>query len=220
MFKMKNKLFTKVDQYIDELLAPEDEVLASTIKSLDEAGMPQHSISPNQGKLLQIFAKLCNAKNILEIGTLGGYSTIWLARALPDNGKLITIELDPKYAEVARGNIEKANLQNKVEIRVGEALEVLQSIDGTFDMIFIDAHKPSYTKYFEWALRHARPGTLIVADNVIREGKILDENSAEEKVKGAQEFNAMLAAKAEVSATIIPTIGAKGYDGMALAIVN
>ncbi len=165
---MNEELFTKVDRYIDELLAPEDEVLASTIKSLDEAGMPQHSVSPNQGKLLQIFAKSCNAKNVLEIGTLGGYSTIWLARALPENGKMITIELDPKYAEVAHKNIKKANLQNKVEIRVGEALEVLETINGTFDLIFMDAHKPSYKKYFEWALRHARPGTLIIADNVIR----------------------------------------------------
>lgn len=217
---MNEELFTKVDQYIDELLAPEDEVLASTIKSLDEAGMPQHSVSPNQGKLLQIFAKSCNAKNVLEIGTLGGYSTIWLARALPENGKLISIELDPNYAIVAQKNIEKANLQNKVEIRVGEALEVLETINGTFDLIFMDAHKPSYAKYFEWALRHARPGTLIIADNVIREGKVLDKDTTEEKVRGVQEFNAMLAANAEVSATIIPTVGAKGYDGMALAIVN
>lgn len=217
---MNEELFTKVDQYINQLLAPEDEALTSTIKSLDEVGMPQHSVSPNQGKLLQIFAKLCNVKNILEIGTLGGYSTIWLARALPDDGKLITIELDSKYAEVAHKNIRKAKLQSKVDIRVGEALEVLDTIEGTFDMIFMDAHKPSYTKYFEWALRHARPGTLIVADNVIREGKVLDENSTDEKVKGVQQFNTMLAANAEVSATIIPTVGAKGYDGMALAIVK
>lgn len=217
---MNEELFTKVDQYIDELLAPEDEVLVSTIKSLDEAGMPQHSVSPNQGKLLQIFTKSCNAKNVLEIGTLGGYSTIWLARALPESGKLISIELNPKYAKVAQKNIEKANLQDKVDIRVGEALDVLETIDGTFDLIFIDAHKPSYKKYLEWALRHARTGTLIIADNVIREGKVLDKDTTEEKVRGVQEFNAMLANNAEVSATIIPTVGAKGYDGMALAIVN
>jgi len=217
---MNEELFKKVDQYIDRLLAPEDKALISTIQSLDKAGMPQHSISPNQGKFLQILVKLCAAKNILEIGTLGGYSTIWLARALPSNGKVISIELNSKYAEVAQNNINNAGVQDKVELRVGEALEVLKEIEDTFDMVFIDAHKPSYIQYFEWVLKHAHPGTLIVADNVIREGKVLDTNSSDEKVVGVQQFNEMLATNAEVFATIISTVGTKGYDGMAIAIVK
>ncbi len=213
-------LFTRVDEYINRLLAQEDDVLVATLKSLDDASMPQHSISPNQGKFLQILLQSCGAKNVLEIGTLGGYSTIWMARALPDGGKFITIELDPRYAEVARTNIKRAKLQDRVDIKVGEALEVLATIDDTFDMIFMDAHKPSYSAYLEWALQHSHPGTLIIADNVIREGKVLDTDNNEEKVKGVQEFNAVLATKSELTATIIPTVGAKGYDGMALAIVK
>lgn len=217
---MNGQLFVKVDEYIGQLLAPEDEVLISTIKSLHNAGMPQHSISANQGKFLQILAMLCSAKNILEIGTLGGYSAIWLARALPDDGKLTSIELDINYIKVAKQNIVQAKLQNKIDIRAGEALKILDTISDTFDMIFIDAHKPSCTKYFEWSLGHVHRGTLIVADNVIREGKVLDKNSQDEKVLGVQQFNSVLAKSEKVTATIISNIGIKGYDGMAIAIVK
>ncbi len=221
---MDDELYKKVDDYIKKLFTPEDNILLSTIKSLDKADMPQHSIFANQGKLLQIFAMLCNAKKILEIGTLGGYSTIWLARALPDDGTLITIEIDPKYAEVARKNIENANLSKKVVIKIGEALSVLETLEREegyiFDLIFIDAHKPSYVKYFEWALRYSHVGTLIVADNVIREGQVLTPISNDDKVKGVQQFNEMLASNKKIHSIIIPTITGNGYDGMALALVK
>ena len=221
---MNDELYNKVDDYIQKLFASEDGVLLSTKKSLDKADMPQHSVFANQGKLIQILALLCNAKKILEIGTLGGYSTIWLARALPDDGNLISIELDPKYAEVARKNIENAHLSKKVIIKIGEALSVLDKLEreqiDTFDLIFIDAHKPSYVKYFEWAFRHSHDGTLIIADNVIREGKVLDPNIKDEKVKSVQQFNEILASNKDVLATIIPAITGNGYDGMAIAIVK
>jgi caffeoyl-CoA O-methyltransferase len=221
---MSKKLFEKVDEYINALLVPEDNALLATRKSIDEAGIPQISISANQGKFLQILALICNARNILEIGTLAGYSTIWLARALPSDGRLITIEVDPKHAGVAQKNIERAELDEKVEIRVGKALEILSRMEmegaGPFDMIFIDADKTPYAEYFQWALRLSRPGTLIIADNVIRDGKVLDSDSKDEMVKGVQRFNTLLAATESVTATIIQTVGEKEHDGMALAIVK
>lgn len=218
---MNEEIFKKVDKYIDDLFAQEDEALTSTIKSIEDANMPQHSVSPNQGKFLQVMARLCQAKNILEIGTLGAYSTTWLARVLPADGKLITIELNPAYAELAKKNIERSKLSEKVEFKVGEALSVLKEINGsyTFDMIFIDAHKPSYIEYFEWALENSHSGTLIIADNVIREGQVLDLNTKDEKVLGVQSFNKMIANNSRVMSTIIPTVGNKGYDGMAISVV-
>lgn len=221
---MDSNLFEKVDVYVRERLAPEDAALKDTIASLNKAGMPQISVSANQGKFLQVLATLCNAKKILELGTLGGYSTIWMARALPADGKLITLEVDPHHADVAKGNIEKAGVADKVEVRIGKALDLLpqmiNSKEGPFDMIFIDADKPPYAEYFELALKLSRPGTLIVCDNVIREGKILDKNSSDEAVKGAQRFNEVLARHDDVVATILQTIGAKEHDGMALAVVK
>ena len=221
---MNSKLFADVDRYIADLLAPQDDALLSTIESLDRAGMPQHSVSPNQGKLLYTLALLCNARNILEIGTLGGYSTIWLARALPNDGRLISLEYNSLHAKVARQNIIRAGLESKVEIRVGKALELLSQIESEFttpfDLIFIDADKPPYTEYFQWAVKLARPGALIIADNVIREGKVLDTNSEDKKVIGVQRFNEMLATNPDVTATILQTIGIKDYDGMAIALVN
>jgi len=221
---MDKNIFEAVDNYIDGLLVPEDNALLVTKQSLEDAGMPQISVSANQGKFLHIMALLCNAKKILEVGTLAGYSTIWLARALPKNGKLITIELDPKHAAVAKKNIEVAGLSDQVEIRVGKAMDVLDKLEkenaGPFDMIFIDADKAPYTEYFQYALRMSRPGTLIVADNVIRDGKVLDPNHTDEMVKGAQRFNKSLAANKDVVATIIQTVGVKEYDGMALAVVT
>ncbi|HTQ63709.1 MAG TPA: O-methyltransferase [Puia sp.] len=221
---MKQELFEEVDQYISGLFGPEDEMLKSTIQSLDEAGMPQISISPNQGKFLHILARLCNAKKILEMGTLGGYSTIWMARALPEDGLITTLEIDPKHAAVAKKNIAKAGLESKVNILVGKAMDLLQELKtkgaGPFDMIFIDADKPPYAEYFQWALKLSRPGTLIIADNVIREGKVLDKNSKDEMVTGVQRFNKLLGVNKEVTATIMQTVGLKEWDGMALAIVN
>ena len=221
---MDHTLFEAVDSYICERFVTEDEALVQTQQSLIAENIPTISVSPNQGKFLNMLALLCQAKNILEIGTLGGYSTIWLARALPDDGHLITIEFDPHHACVAQQNIIRAGLASKVDIRIGKALELLPQIQSErtepFDMVFIDADKPPYAEYFYWAMKMARPGTLIVADNVVRQGKVLDVNSSDEKVKGVQRFNEMLASSFEVTATILQTVGTKGYDGMAFAVVG
>jgi caffeoyl-CoA O-methyltransferase len=219
---MDNKIFESVDKYICDFFVTQDDALIAAERSLDEADMPAISISPNQGKFLHMMALLCNAKRILEVGTLAGYSTIWMARALLDDGKLITLEYDPKHAGVAQKNIDRAGLASKVEIRVGKGLDLLPELkeEGPFDMIFIDADKPPYTEYFEWALKLSRPGTLIIADNVIRDGKVLDSSSGDEMVKGVHRFNKMLSQNIEVTATIMQMVGVKEYDGMALAIVR
>ncbi len=221
---MNQQLFEQVDQYIGNLLGNEDEALNSAIKAMDAAGIPQISVTANQGKFLQVLARLINAKKILEVGTLGGYSTIWMARALPPEGKLITLEIDRAHADVAQQNFKNAGVENKIELRLGPALETLPALirenAGPFDMIFIDADKPPYPEYFELALKLSRPGTLIIADNVIREGKVLDENHPDDKVQGVQRLNKMLSGNQKVTATIIQTVGAKEHDGMAIAVVN
>lgn len=221
---MDNQLFEKVDHYISDLFKDEDEALKAVEKTILENNIPQISISPNQGKFLQLLAKLTQPKKILEIGTLAGYSTIWLARALPKNGKLITLEFSELHAKVAQQNIKQAGLKDLVEIRVGKAIDLLPVLvkegTGPFDMIFIDADKLPYKEYFEWSLKLSRPGTLIIADNVIRDGKVLDPKSTDEMVQGVQRFNAALAANPAVDATIFQTVGTKEYDGMALAIVK
>lgn len=221
---MNTEIFSQVDKYISGLLAQEDKALTDTIESLDNEEMPQHSVSANQGKFLQVMMITCNAKKVLELGTLGGYSTIWLARALPENGKVITIEVDKHYGDVAQKNINNAGLSQKVDLRVGKAMDILPNLiaenDDPFDMIFIDADKPPYTEYFEYALQLSRPGTIIICDNVIREGKVLDNNSTDEKVQGVQRFNIMLSENKNVTATILHSVGVKEYDGMAIAVVN
>ena len=221
---MDQQLFEQVDQYISNLLGDEDEALKGVITAIDAAGIPQISVSANQGKFLQILAKLIHAKKILEVGTLGGYSTIWMARALPAGGKLITLEIDQAHADVALQNFKKAGVADKIELRLGPAIETLPELlkedAGPFDMIFIDADKPPYPEYFEWALKLSRPGTLIIADNVIREGKILDENHPDDKVQGVHRLNKLLSGNNKVTATIIQTVGAKEHDGMAIAVVN
>jgi caffeoyl-CoA O-methyltransferase len=221
---MDRTIFAAVDDYISELFDQQDSSLAATEQSIQQYNIPSISISPNQGKFLQILAKLSSAKKILEIGTLAGYSTIWLARALPPNGKLITLEYESLHAEVAQKNIDRAGLSSLVDIRVGKGLDLLPQLAaegaGPFDMIFIDADKPPYKEYFDWALKLSRPGTLIVADNVVRDGKVLDSSSQDELVLGVKRFNEALAANPLVTATIIQTVGAKEHDGMALAIVN
>lgn len=221
---MNTEIFLNVDNYISDLLATEDKALTDTLKSLDKEGLPPHSVSANQGKFLQVMMIACNAKRVLELGTLGGYSTIWLARALPENGKVITIEVDPHHGNVAQKNINNAGLSQKVDLRIGRALDILPKIiaenEAPFDMIFIDADKPPYTEYFNYALQLSRPGTLIICDNVIREGKVLDSKSTDEKVQGVQRFNKMLSENKKVTATILQTVGAKEYDGMAIAVVN
>ncbi len=216
--------FEAVDQYIANLFGDSDEVLAATERSIVDEKIPQISVSANQGKFLHVLAKLARAGRILEIGTLGGYSTIWLARALPSTGKLVSLEIDPRHASVARKNIIHAGLETIVDIRIGKALDLLPQLkeEGTppFDMVFIDADKPPYAEYFQWALRLSRPGTLIVADNVIRDGKVMDPATTDAMVQGAQRFNRLLATHPGVTATIIQTVGAKEHDGMALAIVK
>jgi caffeoyl-CoA O-methyltransferase len=221
---MQNEVFGKVDAYICQLFAPEDDDLKAAAQSISASGMPQISVSASQGRLLQVLAKMCGAKKILELGTLAGYSTIWLARALPEYGRLISLEYDETYAAVARENIARAGLGKIVEIRTGAALGLLPALEaegaGPFDMIFIDADKPPYAEYFQWALKLSRKGSVIVADNVIREGKVLDETSTDERVEGAQRFNKMLAACKEVTAVILQNVGVKEHDGMAIAVVN
>jgi caffeoyl-CoA O-methyltransferase len=221
---MDTNIFSSVDNYISQLLLAPDPVLANAEAAIQASGIPAISVSPNQGKFLHILARLCQAKKILEIGTLGGYSTIWMARALPENGKLITLEIEPTHAAVAQKNIDQAGLKNMVDIRIGKAIDLLPQLEangaGPFDMIFIDADKPPYAEYFQWAVKLSRPGTLIVTDNVIREGKVLDLHNDDPMVAGARRFNQALAASKAVTSTIIQTVGSKEHDGMAISIVN
>jgi predicted O-methyltransferase YrrM len=221
---MDQKIFEAVDQYISDLFIKPDKALTAAEQSHKLEHIPLINVSPNLGKLLYLFAKLAHAGKILEVGTLAGYSTIWMAKALPKDGKLISLEIDPHHADVARKNIDRAGLSSKVEIRVGKAIELLPELKeenaGPFDMIFIDADKPPYTEYYEWAVKLSRPGTLIIADNVIRDGKVLNHDHDDPMVKGAQRFNEALASDSRVSATILQTIGVKEFDGMAIAIVD
>ena len=220
---MTQEQWSAVDHYITNLLVPSDPVLDAALKLSDEAGLPPHNVSPNQGKLLLLLAQIHGARTILEIGTLGGYSTIWLARSLPIDGHLITLEANPKHAEIARTNISHAGLSDFVEIRVGLAVETLQQLvtEGRiFDLIFIDADKPSNPDYFTWALKLSRHGTLIIADNVVRNGAVIDEASNDPSVQGVRRFNELLSNEPRVSATAIQTVGSKGYDGFALALVT
>jgi caffeoyl-CoA O-methyltransferase len=221
---MNQQIFAAVDNYIADLFNEEDSSLAAVEQSIREYNIPSISVSPNQGKFLQLLARSCHAKKILEIGTLAGYSTIWLARALPRDGHLITLEYESLHAEVAKKNIARAGLSSLVDIRVGKGIDLLPQLvaegAGPFDMIFIDADKPPYKEYFEWSLKLSKPGTLIVADNVIRDGKVLDAISSDEMVAGVKRFNKALAAHPGVTATIIQTVGSKEHDGMALAVVK
>jgi predicted O-methyltransferase YrrM len=211
-----------VDQYVSGLLAPHDEALEATLTAAEEAGLPAIQVSPPQGKQLYLLAKAIGARRILEFGTLGGYSAIWLARALPEGGRLITLEADPKHAEVARASIERAGLAEKVDLRVGPALETLPALvdEGPFDLVFIDADKANTPNYFEWSLERARPGALIVADNVIRGGALVDLDDEEPAIVAQRRFHEMLAAESRVEATTIQTVGGKGYDGFSLALVR
>jgi predicted O-methyltransferase YrrM len=216
--------WTAVDNYINNLLVPTDPVLEAALQASVTAGLPAISVSPSQGKLLQLLARIQQAQSILEIGTLGGYSTLWLARALPAGGRLVTLELDPKHAEVARANFARANLSSVIELRLGSALDTLPQLvaegRGPFDLIFIDADKPGYPDYFAWALKLSRRGTVIIADNVVRNGAVIDTNSADPLVQGVRRFNELLAAESRVSATEIQTVGSKGYDGFAIMVVT
>jgi predicted O-methyltransferase YrrM len=221
---MAQDQWTAVDRYINDLLLPPDSVLDATLQASAEAGLPLHNVSPSQGKLLFLLARIQGARTILEIGTLGGYSTIWLARALPADGHLVTLEADPKHAQVAHSNIVRAGLSDVVELRLGQALNTLPQLAaegrGPFDLIFIDADKPNNPDYFKWALKLSRRGSLIIADNVVRNGAVVDVASDDPSVQGVRRFFELVAAEPHVSATAIQTVGCKGYDGFAIAIVN
>ena len=220
---MADEQWTQVDQYFSERLLPSDPTLESAIEMSLAAGLPAISVSPSQGKLLQILAQLVDARAILEIGTLGGYSTIWLARGLRAGGRLVTLEIDPKHAEVARSNISRAGLSDIVEVRIGNALETLSQLSaerrGPFDLVFIDADKQNIPTYFEWALKLSRPGTVIVVDNVVRSGAVIDPASEDPSVQGVRRFVELLAAETGASGTVLQTVGIKGYDGLAIVLV-
>ena len=215
--------FAAVDQYICERLLPADPVLEAAQQSSHAAGLPPISVAPNQGKFLSLLARSCGAKRILEIGTLGGYSTIWLARALPAGGRLLTLELDPKHAAVARENLDRAGFQHTVDIRVDPALQSLQALVASktppFDLIFIDADKANIPAYIEESLKLARVGSLIIADNVVRNGGIVNADSTDPSVRGVRAMYDLLAAHPRLDATAIQTVGSKGYDGFAFAVV-
>ncbi|MEK7348569.1 MAG: O-methyltransferase [Candidatus Eisenbacteria bacterium] len=212
-----------VDRYLSNLFAPHDPALQAALAASAAAGLPEIQVSPTQGKLLHLLARLLNARAILEVGTLGGYSAIWLARALPPGGRLATLEFDPKHAEVARANIAGAGLADRVDVRVGRAIDTLPKIAaeglGPFDLVFIDADKPGNPDYFSWALKLTRPGSLILVDNVVREGSVVDAGSADAAIQGTRRVLEMMAAEPRVSATALQTVGAKGWDGLAMAVV-
>lgn len=222
---MTQGLWTAVDRYITDLFVPPDAALNAALQASQAADLPAINVSPPQGKFLQLLARALGARAILEIGTLGGYSTIWLARALPLGGRLTTLEADPKHAEIARANIGGAGLADIVDLRLGRALDTLPRLEaegrGPFDLIFIDADKQNYANYFSWALKLSRRGTVIIGDNVIRKGAVIDPaHSDDPRVPGVLRFNELVAAEPCVSATVIQTVGAKGYDGFTMALVT
>jgi len=220
---MSQEQWSAVERFITGLVVPQDPALEAALADSAAAGLPAINVSPNEGKLLQLMARAPGARSLIEIGTLGGYSTIWLARALPDGGRLVTLESDPKYAEIARANIARAGLASMVDLRLGLALETLPRLAaegiGPFDMVFIDADKVSTPEYFAWAMKLTRRGSLIVVDNVVRKGEVINADSDDPRVQGVRRFYEMLAAEPRVSATAIQTVGSKGYDGFALALV-
>jgi predicted O-methyltransferase YrrM len=219
---MSQEQWSAIDRYISEHFVPVDRALEAALQASDAAGMPQINVAPNQGKLLQLLARSIGARKILEIGTLGGYSTIWLARALPPGGRLITLEFNPAFAEVARANIVRAGVADRVEIKVGTALDSLPKIEGLapFDLIFIDADKENNSAYFHWALKLAQVGSLIIVDNVVREGGVIDQSRHDAHIEGVREFYATAAAETRVSMTAIQTVGSKGHDGFAIGLVT
>lgn len=220
---MNETQWIDVDHYISDVLVKPDPVLDAALAASDAAGLPAISVSPNQGKLLNILTRAVQARCVLEIGTLGGYSTIWLARALPKDGRLISLESNPKHAEVARANVANAGLSDIVEIRVGRALETLPLLAaderGPFDVTFIDADKQNNPEYFQWALTLARPGGLIIIDNVVRNGAVIDAGSRDPDIRGVRRLNELMAAEPRVTVTAMQTVGIKGYDGIAVALV-
>ncbi|HTR28706.1 MAG TPA: O-methyltransferase [Puia sp.] len=220
---MNQPLFEAVDEYIGALFAREDRALIAARQTISDSGIPDASISPSQGSFLRLMARSVRASRILELGTFGAYSTIWLAKGLSMPGKLITVEANPVHAEMAKANIERAGLVDRIDLRIGKGLDLLPKLAEEsaepFDFVFVDADKPPYVEYFQWALRLSRPGALLIFDNVIREGKVLDPASDDPAVIGVQRLNRALAIEPRVSATILANVGLKKYDGMAIALV-
>jgi predicted O-methyltransferase YrrM len=216
---MSEKLWSDVDNYFESALIGHDPALDAAREASQKAGLPDIAVSPNQGKLLHLMARMIGARRVLEVGTLGGYSAIWLARALPPGGELITLEYNPKHADVARANIINAGLSDRVKVITGAALDTLPTLSGPFDLSFIDADKQSNPDYFRWALKLSRRGSVIVIDNVVREGRVIDAKSDDANIKGIRRLTEMMADEPHVSATAIQTVGVKGYDGLAVALV-
>lgn len=220
---MTNETWAAVDDYITRLIVPPDSALDAAQAASRAADLPAISVSAAQGKFLHLLARIQGARRILEIGTLAGYSTIWMARALPPDGRLVTLEFDPTHAAVARANIARAGLSDRVDVRVGRAIDALPGLtgEGPFDLVFIDADKPGTTDYFNWAVKLSRPGTVIVVDNVVQNGKIAGASGdGDESVEGMRKFMSVLAAERRVTATALQTVGIKGYDGFAIALVD
>ena len=221
---MSSKTWTAVDDYIVASLFEADPVLDAVLAANRDQGLPAIDVSAAQGKLLSLLVRIRGAKRVLEVGTLGGYSTIWMARGLPADGKVVTLELDPHHAKVARSNFERAGVSDQVDLRVGPALKSLAALAsenaGTFDLIFIDADKPNNPNYLSWAMRLSRPGTVIVCDNVIRDGAVVKKNSGDDNVEGARAAFSFIGGEKRLDGTAIQTVGAKGYDGFAIAIVK
>jgi len=221
---MSQETWSAVDRYFEQSIVPADADLEGALAASKAAGLPDIQVAPNQGKLLHMLARLCQAKRILEIGTLGGYSTIWLARALPQNGRLVTLEVDPAHAAVAQQTFERVGLADRIELRLGRATELLPQVErdgcGPFDLTFIDADKESSADYFNWALHLSRPGSVIVVDNVVREGAVIDAASVDSRVQGVRRLIELLAGEPRVSTTFLQTVGTKGYDGLVIAWVN
>ncbi|MEB7712622.1 O-methyltransferase [Kluyvera cryocrescens] len=216
------KQWSEVDNYLIDNLIPDDEVLSQVLENNHRAGLPAHDVAANQGQLLALFVRMVGAKSILEIGTLGAYSTIWMARELPEHGRLVTLEADPRHARVARENIQLAGLAERVTLHEGSALDSLAKLesDAPFDLIFIDADKPNNPYYLQWALKYARPGTLIIGDNVVRDGEVTNPHSTDERVQGVRRFIEMMRNDPRLTVTALQTVGIKGWDGFTLAWVN
>ncbi|MEN6544154.1 O-methyltransferase [Parvibaculum sp.] len=215
--------WSAVDRYFADRLAPSDDILESVLAANAAAGLPPHDVSPLQGRFLELLVRLTRASRVLEIGTLGGYSTIWMARALSDDGRIVTLEADEAHATVARTNFERAGLSDRIDLRVGPALSTLPTLEGEkqrpFDLVFIDADKPSNPDYLVWALKLTRPGSLIIGDNVVRDGAVIDAQSADPRVQGVRRFTDLLAEEPRLVATALQTVGSKGWDGFAMALV-
>jgi predicted O-methyltransferase YrrM len=221
---MTQELWEAVDKYFDKMLIPHDSTLDDALSAAAAAKLPAIQVSSVQGKLLHLLARIMGARNILEIGTLGGYSTIWMARALPEGGRIVTLESDPKHAEVARKNFRRAGVESKVELRLGKALDTLPQVAadglGPFDLCFIDANKSNMPEYFGWSLKLARKGSVIIADNVVREGAVLDAKSEDADIQGIRRFLEMVGKEKRVSGTALQTVSTKNYDGFALVLVT